>query len=86
MLIPDWAGSFIGTNWGLTTMTYDELKKMEGRVPPTPEQMAKPSAEALDPGMAFAIVKAKPLQFLVRGPEEKHKLHCEPDPHRSGHQ
>ena len=55
-------------------MTYDELKKVEDRVPSTPEQMVKPLAEALDPGMAFAIVKAKPLQFLVRSPEEKRKL------------
>ena len=55
-------------------MTYDELKKLEGRVPSTPEQMVKPLAEALYPGMALVIVKAKPLQFLVRGPEEKQKL------------
>ena len=26
-------------------MTYDELRKVEGRVPSTPEQMAKPLAE-----------------------------------------
>src|SRR5262249_55974 len=59
---------------GVTAMAYDELKKMEGRVPPTPEQMAKPLAEALDPGMAFAIGKAETIHFLVRGPEEKQKL------------
>jgi len=58
----------------LTTMTYDELKKVEGRVPSTPEQMAKPLAAALDPGMAFAISKAETIQFLVRGLEEKQKL------------
>jgi hypothetical protein len=74
MLIPEWTGSFIGTDWGVTAMTYDELKKVEDRVPPTPEQMAKPLAEALDPGMAFAIARAETIQFLVRGPEEKQKL------------
>ena len=55
-------------------MAYDELKNIEGRVPPTPEQMAKPLAEALDPGMAFAIAKAETIQFLVRGTEEKQNL------------
>jgi hypothetical protein len=55
-------------------MTYDELKQVEGRFPSTPEQMVKPLTEALYPEMAFAIAKAKPLQFLVRSPEEKQKL------------
>lgn len=70
MLIPTWMGSFIGTHRGLT-MTYDELKKVEGRVPSTPEQMAKPLAEALVSGTAFVLSKARPIQFFVSGTEEK---------------
>ena len=58
----------------LTTMTYDELKKVEGRVPSTPEQMAKPLAEALVSGMAFTVSKARPIQFFVSGAEEKQRL------------
>ena len=74
MLMPAWVGSFIGPNGGLTTMTYDELKKMEGRVPSTPEQMAKPLAEALVSGTAFILSKARPIQFFVSGAEEKRTL------------
>jgi len=74
MLMRTWVGSFIATNRGLTTMTYDELKKVEGRVPSTPEQMAKPIAEALVSGMAFILSKARPIQFFVSGAEEKRTL------------
>jgi hypothetical protein len=55
-------------------MTYDELKKVEGRVPSTPEQMTKPLAEALVSGMAFTVSKARPIQFFVSGAEEKRAL------------
>lgn len=55
-------------------MTYDELRKMQGRVPSTPEQMAKPLAEALVSGMAFTVSKARPIQFFVSGVEEKQRL------------
>ena len=55
-------------------MTYDELRKVEGRVPSTPEQMAKPLAEALVSGMAFTVSKARPIQFFVSGAEEKRTL------------
>ena len=55
-------------------MTYDELKKLEGRVPSTPEQMAKPLAQALVSEMAFALSKARPIQFFVKGAEEKRRL------------
>ena len=55
-------------------MAYDELRKIQGRVTSTPEQMAKPLAEALVSGMAFTVSKARPIQFFVSGAEEKWKL------------
>ena len=55
-------------------MAYDELRKIQGRVTSTPEQMAKPLAEALASGMAFSVSKARPIQFFVSGAEEKQTL------------
>ena len=55
-------------------MTYGELQKLEGRVPSTPEQMAKPLAEALVSGMAFTLSTARPIQFFVSRAEDKQAL------------